>query len=144
MYVCISWVFLRWGTRHWFFLCGGHKEAISSWPLSLTPLSRTNKNNTDKGEGFPPTRGASHSHSHSHSWVSSPQCLFMWRDRWSDLEKERWHRWHLKGFCPLCFRKWRVSSSDRANFHVHPVHVHWYGFSPVCVLLWALRCELFV
>lgn len=119
----------------------------------------------------------------------------MCSDRWSDRENERWHRWQRNGFCPVCLRKWRVSSSDRANFQVQPSHVHWYGFSPapiespaewktkkqkngktknvadddgvdwnswllgqsnvncakmkikglpVCVRLWAFRCELFV
>jgi len=58
------------------------------------------------------------------------QCRFMCSDRWSDRENERWHRWQRNGFCPVCFRKWRVSSSDRANFQVQPSHVHWYGFSP--------------
>ena len=55
----------------------------------------------------------------------------MCSDRWSDREKERWHRWQRNGFCPVCLRKWRVSSSDRANFQVQPSHVHWYGFSPI-------------
>ena len=34
-----------------------------------------------------------------------------------------------------------MSSSERANFHPHPFHEHWYGFSPVCVLRWAFRCD---
>ena len=47
-------------------------------------------------------------------------CLFMWRARWSDLEKLRSHWPHLKGLTPVCFRKWRVSSSDRAKRHSQP------------------------
>jgi hypothetical protein len=31
-------------------------------------------------------------------------CLFMWRDRWSDREKARSHRWHWKGRSPVCLR----------------------------------------
>lgn len=53
------------------------------------------------------------------------QCLFICNERWSDLEKDLWHKWHLKGFWPVCFLKWRVSSSERANFHVQPSQVHW-------------------
>ncbi|KAF3841960.1 hypothetical protein F7725_023911 [Dissostichus mawsoni] len=37
------------------------------------------------------------------------------RARWSDREKEREQTAHWKGLAPVCFRKWRVSSSDRAN-----------------------------
>lgn len=57
-------------------------------------------------------------------------CLFMWRARWSLREKARSHRWHWKGRCPVCFLKWRVSSSDLANFQPQPSQLQWYGFSP--------------
>ena len=57
-------------------------------------------------------------------------CLFMWRARWSDLEKLLSHWAHLKGLTPVCLRRWRVSSSDRANRHSQPSHEHRYGFSP--------------
>ena len=30
-----------------------------------------------------------------------PQCLFMCRERWSDRENCRPHRWHLNGFWPV-------------------------------------------
>uniref|UniRef100_A0A3B3C1E6 Uncharacterized protein n=1 Tax=Oryzias melastigma TaxID=30732 RepID=A0A3B3C1E6_ORYME len=50
--------------------------------------------------------------------------------KWSDLEKARSHRWHWNGRCPVCLRKWRVSSSERANFHPQPSQLQWYGFSP--------------
>lgn len=55
----------------------------------------------------------------------------MWRARWSEREKQRPQWWHLKGLAPVCFLKWRVSSSDRANLHSQPSHEHRYGFSPV-------------
>lgn len=58
-------------------------------------------------------------------------CLFMWSARWSEREKQRPQWWHLKGLAPVCFLKWRVSSSDRANLHSQPSHEHRYGFSPV-------------
>lgn len=58
------------------------------------------------------------------------QCLFMCSDKWSDLEKARSHTLHLNGLSPVCLRKWRVNSSDLANRHVQPSHVHTYGFSP--------------
>lgn len=54
----------------------------------------------------------------------------MWRARWSEREKQRLHTTHWKGFAPVCFLKWRVSSSERAKRHSHPSHEHWYGFSP--------------
>lgn len=57
-------------------------------------------------------------------------CLFMWSARWSEREKHRPQWWHLKGLAPVCFRKWRVSSSERANLHSQPSHEHRYGFSP--------------
>jgi len=53
------------------------------------------------------------------------------KDRWSDLEKVRWHLRQRKGRCPVCLRKCRVSSSERAKRHEHPVHEQAYGFSPM-------------
>lgn len=32
------------------------------------------------------------------------QCLFMWSDKWSLRENDRWQRWHLNGFWPVCLR----------------------------------------
>lgn len=52
-------------------------------------------------------------------------CRFMWRARWSDRENARSHRWHWKGRCPVCFLKWRVSSSDLANFQPQPSQLQW-------------------
>lgn len=49
---------------------------------------------------------------------------FLWRARWSEREKLRSQSGHWKGLTPVCFRKCRVSSSDRANFHVQPSQVH--------------------
>lgn len=62
--------------------------------------------------------------------VFAHMCLFMWRARWSDRENARSHKWHWNGRCPVCFRKWRVSSSERANFQPQPSQLQWYGFSP--------------
>ncbi|TNN70621.1 hypothetical protein EYF80_019205 [Liparis tanakae] len=50
--------------------------------------------------------------------------------RWSDREKEREQTAHWKGLAPVCFRKWRVSSSERAKRQSQLSHVHLYGFSP--------------
>ena len=47
-------------------------------------------------------------------------CLLRWRARWSDLAKAFSQWGHLNGFIPVCFRMWRVSSSDLANFQVQP------------------------
>lgn len=52
-------------------------------------------------------------------------CLFMWRAKWSEREKARSQRWHWKGLCPVCFLKWRVNSSDLANFQPHPSQLQW-------------------
>lgn len=38
-----------------------------------------------------------------HSVARSHKCLFMCRERWSDLEKARSHFWHWKGRWPVCF-----------------------------------------
>ena len=49
------------------------------------------------------------------------QCLFMWSARWSERENDRWQRWHLNGFVPVCFLVclkrailvfWRQNSRD--------------------------------
>lgn len=52
------------------------------------------------------------------------------RDRWSDREKERSHSVQRNGLIPVCLRKCRVSSSERAKRQVQPSQVQWYGFSP--------------
>lgn len=54
----------------------------------------------------------------------------MCKARWSEREKQRLHTQHWNGFAPVCFLKWRVSSSERAKRHSHPSQEHWYGFSP--------------
>lgn len=46
------------------------------------------------------------------------------RDRWSEREKLRLQSVHRKGLMPVCLRKWRVSSSERANFQEQPSQVH--------------------
>ena len=57
-------------------------------------------------------------------------CLFICSARWSEREKQRLHTAHWKGLAPVCFLKWRVSSSERAKRHSHPSQEHSYGFSP--------------
>ena len=76
--------------------------------------------------------------------VTTPQCLFMWRLRWSLLANVLSHRWHRKGLLPVCFLRCLVSSSDRANLQSHSGHEQLYGFSPVWVRLCAFRWELLV
>jgi len=77
--------------------------------------------------------------SRDHQTISA--CLFMWRERWSDLENARSQRRHWNGRSPVCFLKCRVSSSLLANFHPQPFQLHWYGFSPVWVLKWAFKWD---
>ena len=69
-------------------------------------------------------------------------CLF----RWSDRAKDLLHCGHWCGLMPVWLRRWRASSSDREKRHGHaspdpPTHSHSYGFSPVCRLTCALRCD---
>lgn len=47
------------------------------------------------------------------------------RERWSDREKERSHSVQRKGLIPVCLRKCRVSSSERAKRQVQPSQVQW-------------------
>lgn len=47
-------------------------------------------------------------------------CLFIWRAKWSERENALSQRWHWNGLWPVCLRKWRVSSSDLANFQPQP------------------------
>jgi len=72
------------------------------------------------------------------------RCLLMCSDRWSLRENFLSQSLHLNGLSPVCLRKCRVNSSLRANFHWQSSQEQEYGFSPVCVRLWALRWELFV
>ena len=51
-------------------------------------------------------------------------CLFMCRERWSDLEKALSHILHWNGLSPVCFLMCLVSSSDLANLQLQPFHVH--------------------
>lgn len=49
---------------------------------------------------------------------------FLCKARWSEREKLRSQSGHWKGLTPVCLRKCLVSSSERANFHVQPSHMH--------------------
>ena len=51
------------------------------------------------------------------------RCLFMCRERWSDLEKALSQSLHWNGRSPVCFLMCLVSSSDLANFHPQPFQV---------------------
>ena len=53
---------------------------------------------TTKMKSCPPT-----CHTCPMSHHCGVQCLFMWSARWSERENERWQRWHLNGFVPVCF-----------------------------------------
>ena len=51
-------------------------------------------------------------------------CLFMCNAKWSLRENDLSQWTHLNGFTPVCFRWWRVSSSDRAKRHSQPSQEH--------------------
>lgn len=72
------------------------------------------------------------------------RCRLLCRAKWSDRPNARKHVGQMNGLAPVCLRMWRVSSSERAKLQSHSGHVHKYGFSPVWVLWWAFRWELFV
>lgn len=58
-----------------------------------------------------------------------------WRLTWSVMWSERANTWlqtvQRYGLSPVCFRMWRVSSSERAKRSRQPSSGHWNGFSPV-------------
>lgn len=62
--------------------------------------------------------------------------------RWSLRMKRRSHRGQANFFSPVCVRRCRDSSSERANLRSQPCQLQLNGFSPVCVLIWAFRWEL--
>ena len=57
-------------------------------------------------------------------------CLRTCFERWSLRMKRRSHTGHTNFFSPVCVRRWRDNSSERANFFSHPSQVHVNGFSP--------------
>lgn len=65
-------------------------------------------------------------------------------DRWSLRANFFSQTMHWYGFTPEWERRCRDSSSDRENLHPQPGHVQAKGFSPVCLLRWALRWLLLV
>lgn len=74
---------------------------------------------------------SAHTQEWDHCSSSSEDCgahMVSWRrrcrDRWSEREKLRLQSVHRKGLMPVCLRKWRVSSSERANFQEQPSQVH--------------------
>ena len=50
--------------------------------------------------------------------------------RWSDLMKRLLQTGQMKFFSPVCVRICRASSSERANFLIHPFQVQGKGRSP--------------
>lgn len=50
--------------------------------------------------------------------------------RWSLRMKRRSHTVHTNFFSPVCVRRWRESSSERANFLSQPSQWQLNGFSP--------------
>lgn len=64
-----------------------------------------------------------------------------WAERWSLRAKDREQTSHTYGREPVCLRRWRVSSSERAKRQSQPGQVQWKGRSPVWVRAWALRCD---
>lgn len=58
------------------------------------------------------------------------RCLRACLDRWSLRMKLLWHKWQINFFSPVCVRRWRDSSSERANRLSQPSHLHLKGFSP--------------
>lgn len=63
--------------------------------------------------------------------------------RWSLRMKRLSHSGHANLFSPVCVLWCLASSSDRANLLPQPSHSQGKGRSPVCVLRWAFRWELF-
>lgn len=51
--------------------------------------------------------------------------------RWSLRMKRLWHMGQANLFSPVWVRRWRDSSSERANCRSQPSHLHLKGFSPV-------------
>lgn len=60
--------------------------------------------------------------------------VVMWRRaclvRWSLRMKRRSHTGHTNFFSPVCVRRWRESSSERANLLSQPSQLQLKGFSP--------------
>lgn len=60
--------------------------------------------------------------------------VVMWRRaclvRWSLRMNRRSHTGHTNFFSPVCVRRWRESSSDRANLLSQPSQLQLKGFSP--------------
>lgn len=60
--------------------------------------------------------------------------VVMWRRaclvRWSLRMNRRSHTGHTNFFSPVCVRRWRESSSERANLLSQPSQLQLKGFSP--------------
>lgn len=108
-----------WAVRSYSLLQWGERVKTSSplpgrvhWTAILTPLKSK--------WSSPTTPPALHISSccHTRRW------RFLCRARWSEREKLRSQSGHWNGLTPVCLRKCLVSSSERANFHVQPSHMH--------------------
>lgn len=59
------------------------------------------------------------------------RCLRACFARWSLRMKRLRHTVQANLFSPVCVRRWRDSSSERANRLSQPSHLHLKGFSPM-------------
>ena len=57
-------------------------------------------------------------------------CRFSCLTKWSDLTNRLAQMEQANFFSPVCIRRWRESSSERANFLSQPSNGHEYGRSP--------------
>ena len=71
----------------------------------------------------------------------SISCLFSCFERWSDLMNAFPQCLQANFFTPACARLWRDSSSLLAKVLSHFGYGQLNGFSPVWILICALRCE---
>lgn len=110
-----------------FFLQSHQPDSVScSYPTPETSWSQIRKDGYNLS-----VHTCTHTHTHdqhSSSRVVYATHIVSWRlrcrDRWSEREKLRLQSVHRKGLMPVCLRKWRVSSSERANFQEQPSQVH--------------------
>jgi len=65
------------------------------------------------------------------------RCLLACRAKWSERANVRAQCRQRNGLAPVCFRMWRVSSSERAKCHWQLAKWHRYGFSPTTSLWYA-------
>jgi hypothetical protein len=71
--------------------------------------------------------------------------FFVWRfwcfDKWSLRMKAFLHTEQTCFFSPVCVRRWRLNSSDRANVLSHLGHEHENGLSPTKKKICSFLCH---